>query len=181
MVTQPLIDVFRWVQSRSRGQTEDIPLKENLQTCKTWPAHSWFLGRSQGSFLGPPQLHGEPSLSKFEVLPKKCNFRFLPKNLQAMDEVEHFFANFQILGPLGSQGWVVIPLNVKKPKSLHPTVEAHQFNFRNPVLLIFNIFLACFIYGILNIYTKIWVSKSKTVVTRVHCLQNLERKFLLQK
>jgi hypothetical protein len=40
-----------------------------------------------------------------------------------MDEVEHFFvANFQILGPLGYQGWVVIPQNVKKKsKSLHPS------------------------------------------------------------
>jgi hypothetical protein len=37
-----------------------------------------------------------------------------------MDEVEFFFANFQILGDLGYQGWVVIPQNVKKPKSLHP-------------------------------------------------------------
>jgi hypothetical protein len=27
-----------------------------------------------------------------------------------------FFANFQILGPLGCQGWVVIPQNVKKVK-----------------------------------------------------------------
>ncbi len=32
-----------------------------------------------------------------------------------MDEVEKkIFANFQILGPLGYQGWVVIPQNVKK-------------------------------------------------------------------
>ncbi len=32
-----------------------------------------------------------------------------------MDEVEKFFlANFQILGPLGCQGWVVIPQIVKK-------------------------------------------------------------------
>jgi hypothetical protein len=37
-----------------------------------------------------------------------------------MDEVENFLANFQILGPLGCQGWVVIPQNVKKSKSLHP-------------------------------------------------------------
>jgi hypothetical protein len=40
-----------------------------------------------------------------------------------MDEVENFFfANFQILGPLGCQGWVDIPQNVKKSKSPHPTV-----------------------------------------------------------
>ena len=31
-----------------------------------------------------------------------------------MDEVEFFFASFQIFGPLGCQGWVVIPQNVKK-------------------------------------------------------------------
>ncbi len=28
-----------------------------------------------------------------------------------------FLANFQILGPLGCQGWVVIPQNVKKSKN----------------------------------------------------------------
>ncbi len=30
---------------------------------------------------------------------------------------KHFFANFQILGPLGCQGWVVIPQNVKKSQN----------------------------------------------------------------
>ncbi len=34
-----------------------------------------------------------------------------------MHEVEKFFANFQILGPLGCQGWVVIPQNVKKSQN----------------------------------------------------------------
>jgi hypothetical protein len=34
-----------------------------------------------------------------------------------------FFVNFSILGPLGCQRWVVIPQNVKKPKSLHHIVE----------------------------------------------------------
>ncbi len=37
-----------------------------------------------------------------------------------MHEVEIFFANFQILGPLGCQGWVVIPQNVKKVKITVP-------------------------------------------------------------
>jgi hypothetical protein len=38
-----------------------------------------------------------------------------------MDEVEiFFFANYQILGPLGYQGWVVIPQNVKKIKITAP-------------------------------------------------------------
>jgi hypothetical protein len=31
-----------------------------------------------------------------------------------MGEVDGFLANFQILGPLGCQGWVVLPENVKK-------------------------------------------------------------------
>jgi hypothetical protein len=36
---------------------------------------------------------------------------------QNMDEVEKlFFANFQILGPVGCLGWIVIPQNVKKAK-----------------------------------------------------------------
>ena len=37
-----------------------------------------------------------------------------------MDEVEIFFANFQILGSLGCQGWVVKPQNVKKVKITAP-------------------------------------------------------------
>jgi hypothetical protein len=34
-----------------------------------------------------------------------------------------FFANFQILGPLGYQGWVVIPQNVKKVKITAPCAK----------------------------------------------------------
>jgi hypothetical protein len=46
---------------------------------------------------------------------------FCQKFPQAMDEVENFFfANFQILEPLGCQGWVVIPQNVKKGKITAP-------------------------------------------------------------
>ncbi len=37
-----------------------------------------------------------------------------------MMKLKFFFCQFQILGPLGCQGWVVIPQNVKKSKSLHP-------------------------------------------------------------
>ncbi len=51
---------------------------------------------------------------------KKMHFRFLPKFSQVMDEVEHFLDNFQILGPSGCQGWVVIPQNVKKAKFTVP-------------------------------------------------------------
>jgi hypothetical protein len=60
-----------------------------------------------------------------------------------------------------------------------------KFNFRSPVWQIFTIFLAWFIYGILNTHTKCYVSKSKTVVTREWsrqcskyiCMQSLESKF----
>jgi hypothetical protein len=36
----------------------------------------------------------------FEIIPKNAFSGFCQKNLQAMDEVEIFFANFQVLGPL---------------------------------------------------------------------------------
>jgi hypothetical protein len=45
---------------------------------------------------------------------------FFKKFPQAMDEVENFFLPFQILGPLGCQGWVVIPQNLKKVKITAP-------------------------------------------------------------
>ncbi len=61
----------------------------------------------------------------FEIIPKKRIFRFLPKIAAGHGwSWNFFFANFQILGPLGCQGWVVIPQNVKKnSKSLHPNVH----------------------------------------------------------
>jgi hypothetical protein len=50
----------------------------------------------------------------FETYQKNAFSGFCQKFPQAMDEVKkNFFANFQILGPLGCQGWVVIPQNVK--------------------------------------------------------------------
>jgi hypothetical protein len=62
----------------------------------------------------------------FETRPKKCIFRFLPK-ISAGNGWSYkiFFANFQILGPLGCQGWVVIPQNVKKSKN-HCTLMPRQ-------------------------------------------------------
>ena len=55
---------------------------------------------------------------KFETRPKKRIFRFLPKISAGHSwSWNFFFANFQILGPLGCQGWVVIPQNVKKSKN----------------------------------------------------------------
>ncbi len=49
----------------------------------------------------------------FECIQKNAFSGFYQKFPQAMDEVEILFANFQILGPLGCQGWDVIPQNVK--------------------------------------------------------------------
>jgi hypothetical protein len=55
-----------------------------------------------------------------ETIPKNAFSGFCQKFSQAKDEVEFFFANFQILGPLGCKGWVVIPQNVKKAKITAP-------------------------------------------------------------
>ncbi len=65
----------------------------------------------------------------FEIIPKKLIFRFLPKISAGHGwSWKIFFANFQILGPLGCQGWVVIPQIVKKKsKSLHPSTQAWNF------------------------------------------------------
>ncbi len=66
---------------------------------------------------------GLPKLN-FKTRPKKRIFRFLRKISAGHWWSWIFFANFQILGPLFCQGWVVIPQNVKKKsKSLHPTGE----------------------------------------------------------
>ncbi len=54
----------------------------------------------------------------FEIIPKKRIFQFLPKNSAGHGwSWKIFFANFQILGPLGCQGWVVIPQIVKKSQN----------------------------------------------------------------
>jgi hypothetical protein len=50
-------------------------------------------------------IHGTVFLKlNFEIIPKCAFSGFCHKFLQAMDEVEIYFANFQILGPLGYQG-----------------------------------------------------------------------------
>ncbi len=54
----------------------------------------------------------------FEIIPKKRIFRFLPKISAGHGwSWKILFANFQILGPLGCQGWVVIPQIVKKSQN----------------------------------------------------------------
>ncbi len=53
-----------------------------------------------------------------EIIPKKRIFRLLPKiSAGHVWSWKIFFANFQILGLLGCQGWVVIPQNVKKSQN----------------------------------------------------------------
>ncbi len=57
----------------------------------------------------------------FEIIPKKSIFRFLPKISAGHGwSWKNVFASFQILGPLGCQGWVFIPQNVKKVKITAP-------------------------------------------------------------
>jgi hypothetical protein len=58
-----------------------------------------------------------------EIIPKNTISGFCQNFSQAMDELKFFFANFQILGPLECQGRVVMSKNVKKPKSMHPTLQ----------------------------------------------------------
>ncbi len=63
---------------------------------------------------------GQTGLVKlnFETRPKKRIFRFLSKISAGHGWSWKFFlANFQILGPLGFQGWVAIPQNVKKSQN----------------------------------------------------------------
>ncbi len=58
----------------------------------------------------------------FEFIPKKCIFRFLPNIFESNGwSWKKFFASFQILGPLGYQGGVVLPQNVKKSQ-IHCTL-----------------------------------------------------------
>jgi hypothetical protein len=58
----------------------------------------------------------------FEIMPKKTHFPVLAKNFRRpWMKFNIFFDTFQILGPLGCQGWVVIPQNVKKSQN-HTTL-----------------------------------------------------------
>ncbi len=56
----------------------------------------------------------------FEIIPKNAFSVFAKNFRRPWMKLKIFFANFQILGPLGSQGWVVIPQNVKKVKITAP-------------------------------------------------------------
>jgi hypothetical protein len=60
----------------------------------------------------------------FEIIPKNAFSGFCQKISAGQGwSWKFFFATLQILGPLGCQGWVVIPQNVKKSKSLHPNIQ----------------------------------------------------------
>ncbi len=68
--------------------------------------------------------------SNFETRQKKRIFRFLPKISAGHGwSLKFFFANFQILGPLGCQAWVVIPQNVKKSKNHCTLVYKYTHTF----------------------------------------------------
>ncbi len=76
----------------------------------------------------------------FEIIPRKCIFRFLPKiSAGHAWSWKFFFANFQILGPLGCQGWVVIPQNEKKSQNhctlMYNSLLTKQNNLENCILL----------------------------------------------
>jgi hypothetical protein len=61
----------------------------------------------------------------FEIIP---NYPVFAKHFrEPWMKLKLFFANFQIFGPLGCQGWVVIPQNVKKAKITAPySVQARE-------------------------------------------------------
>ena len=129
----------------------------------------------------------------------QCTHQFLTRMLSRVQWFWLFFTFWGITThpwhPKGPRVWKL----AKKIFQLHPwpaeifgknrkmrffgTIS--KFNFRSPVRQIFTIFLAWFIYGILNTHKKFYVSKSKTVVTREWprqcskyiCLQSLESKF----
>jgi hypothetical protein len=55
-------------------------------------------------------------MGDYRIFMHQCDVLILihhTEKLQAMEKVEFLFAYFQILGPLGCQGWVVMPKNVK--------------------------------------------------------------------
>jgi hypothetical protein len=63
-----------------------------------------------------------------------------------MHEVENFFfANFLILGPLGCQGWVVIPQNVKKSQN-HCTLLYNMSKW--PIVSDVRVQLFSFLYNV---------------------------------
>jgi hypothetical protein len=76
----------------------------------------------------------------FEILPKKRIFRFLPKISAGHGwSWKFFFANFQILGPLGCQVWVVIPQIVKKRQNhctlMEKLIEPNDRQSRADIIL----------------------------------------------
>jgi hypothetical protein len=88
---------------------------------------------------------------------KKRIFRFLPKIFTSYGWNWNFFANFQILGSLGCQGWVVIPQNVKNPNSLHPSLHTSTQNLNEkirPVLCALGFSLALGIFHKVHIYLE---------------------------
>jgi hypothetical protein len=66
---------------------------------------------------GKDLSNGAPNIKLWNHTKKRI-FRFLPKISSGHAwSWKFFFADFQILEPLGCQGWVVIPQNVKKSQN----------------------------------------------------------------
>ena len=84
----------------------------------------------------------------FESRPKKRIFRILPKIFAChWMKMKIFFANFQILGPLGCQGWVAIPQNVKKSQN-HCTLMYMGITSARCYYTIYNMYIVqyCILY-----------------------------------
>ncbi len=95
---------------------------------------------------GKDLSNGAPKIKLWNNTKKRI-FRFSPKISAGHGwSWKFFFANFQTLGPLGCQGWVVIPQNVKKVKIRAPyctfinclimdrnKIKCQPFNFTNNV------------------------------------------------
>jgi hypothetical protein len=75
---------------------------------------------------------------------KKTHFPIFAKHFRGpCMKLKFFFANFQILGPLGCQGWVVIPQNVKKVKITAPWCPSNNYRVRCPIVHPLTIGLRC--------------------------------------
>jgi len=69
---------------------------------------------------GKDLSNGAPNIKLWNHT-KKMHFPVFAKNFRRpWMKLKNFLATFQILGPLGCQGWVVIPQNVKKVKITAP-------------------------------------------------------------
>jgi hypothetical protein len=105
-ILNPVLTVLLWLQFWLRDLNFGMCIKDPInKTC-------WKYGKDVSN--GAPKI-------KLWNHTKKTRFPFFAKNFRRpWMKLKFFFANFQIFGPLGCQGWVVIPQNVKKIKITAP-------------------------------------------------------------